>query len=149
MDARRFGVVSFALAVTPALGAQAAHAQEPAVPVANSYSDLLEPIPDATERLKLADLQAASAPAHLIRAEWGEGRAHHHHHHHHHHHNNYYGAPYYSPYYSPYYGSAYSPYYTQPYGYTVYYGGGYYRRDVRRHHHHHHHQQRHHHHHYR
>ena len=147
MDARRFGVVSFALAVTPALGAQAAHAQEPAVPVANSYSDLLEPIPDATERLKLADLQAAAAPAHLIRAEWGEGRAHHHHHHHHHH-NNYYGAPYYSPYYSPYYGSAYSPYYTQPYGYTVYYGGGYYRRDVRRHHHHHH-QQRHHHHHYR
>lgn len=151
MDAKSLGVMSFALAVSPALGAQAAPARAPAVPVAKSYSELLEPIPNASERLKQADLQDRYAPARLIRAQWDEGREHHHHHHHHHH-NNYgyvYGAaPYYSPYsdyYPSYYASPYSPYSAQPYGYTTYYGGAYYRGHVRRprhHHHHHHHHDR-------
>jgi len=71
-----------ALAAGPALAAPSA-AEAPARLVAASYADLLQPIPNAVERLKMADAEAAGS-ARLIPAQWF-GRSHHHHHHHHHH----------------------------------------------------------------
>ncbi len=65
-----------ALAAGPAL---ATEATQPATPVAASYAELLEPIPNAVERLQVSDAQAAERPAALIPVQW----AHHHHHHHH------------------------------------------------------------------
>ncbi|HEY1560593.1 MAG TPA: hypothetical protein VGF71_06865 [Caulobacteraceae bacterium] len=85
-----------ALATGPALAAPV----EPAVPAAATYSDLLQPIPNAVERLKIADMredQATPAPG-LIEAQYYVHHHHHHHHHrrryrhhhhHHHHHNSY------------------------------------------------------------
>jgi hypothetical protein len=67
-----------ALASGPALAAPNA----PAVPVASSYAELLQPIANATERLQLADAQDQANAPRLILAQWG--RDHHHHHHHHH-----------------------------------------------------------------
>ena len=74
-----------ALATGPALAAPAAAPSEPAEPAAASYADLLQPIPNAVERLKIADMQednAASAPK-LIEAQYNGYNNHHHHHHHH------------------------------------------------------------------
>ena len=73
-----------ALATAPALSASPAAAETPATPVAASYAELLEPIPNAVERLKLADAEAAAAPARLIEAQYAPQPHHHHHHHHHH-----------------------------------------------------------------
>ncbi len=71
-----------ALTAAPALAAPATSPAEPAVPAASSYSDLLQPIPNAVERLKIADMQEEAAPApRLIQAQYNS------HHHHHHHHN--------------------------------------------------------------
>ena len=82
--------------------AEALPAQTQAVPPASSYAELLEPIPNASERLRLADAAAATAQPELILAQynvhdhhhqWRRWRRrhfrHHHHHHHHHHHNHY------------------------------------------------------------
>jgi dienelactone hydrolase len=70
-----------ALVAGPALAALTPAEASP-VPTAASYAELLQPIPNATERLRLADAQsAADAPARIIPAQY------HHHHHHHHHHN--------------------------------------------------------------
>ncbi|HXQ13440.1 MAG TPA: hypothetical protein VN814_02320 [Caulobacteraceae bacterium] len=68
-----------ALVAAPALATPTA----PAVQPASSYAELLQPIPNATERLKLADAQEQADAPRLIPAQWG--RDHHHHHHHHHH----------------------------------------------------------------
>ncbi len=67
-----------ALASAP-MAASAAPLNEPAVPPAASYADLLAPIPNAVQRLQLADAQEAAASPELIQAQF-----HHHHHHHHH-----------------------------------------------------------------
>jgi hypothetical protein len=74
-------------AVAPADGAVRMQAQ--------SYAELLQPIPNATEQLKIADMQAGPADARLIEAQYTN---HHHQHYrrhwrrrpqpHHHHHNN-------------------------------------------------------------
>ena len=87
----------------------------PAVPVAASYAELLDPIPNAAERLQLADAQLESDAPTLIPAQWG--RDHHHHHHHHAH---------------------YSRYWYQQHGY-YWYGGRWTLRPRHHHHHHHHH----------
>lgn len=55
--------------------ASAAGATTPAVPQAHSYADLLEPIPNASERLRLADATlgdstTAEGDARLIPAAW-------------------------------------------------------------------------------
>jgi hypothetical protein len=71
---------SAALAAGPALASPPAQPAQP-VPVAASYSELLQPIPNAVERLRLADAQAGARPAVLVEAQY------HHHHHHHHNHN--------------------------------------------------------------
>ena len=83
-----------------------------AVPVATSFSELLDPIPNATERLQLADAREQAEAPQLIAAQY------HHHHHHHHHH---YGRSWY-----------------MQHGY-YWYGGRWVLRPVRDHHHHHHH----------
>jgi hypothetical protein len=69
-----------ALAAGPGL-ASTAGAETPAVPVAATYAELLQPIPNAVERLKASDAEAASRPPRLIEAQFVR---HHHHHHHHH-----------------------------------------------------------------
>ncbi len=74
-----------ALTAAPALAASAAPA--PAVPVAASYAELLAPIPNAVERLKLADAEAQAQQPKLIEAQY---YAHHHHHHNHHHNRRWY-----------------------------------------------------------
>jgi hypothetical protein len=76
-------------AATVALAAGAV-ASSPAmaepIPAAASYADLLEPVPNAMERLAVAD--ANQPAAHVELAQYG-GPVNHHHHHHHHHQNGY------------------------------------------------------------
>lgn len=76
-----------ALATGPGLAATAASG--PATPIASSYAQLLEPIPNAVGRLKIADANERAQPARLIEAQWN-GDMHHHHHHHHHHNRGWY-----------------------------------------------------------
>jgi hypothetical protein len=61
-------------------------AVEPAIPAASSYADLLQPIPDAVERLKRADAEAAARRPEIVPVQLVVVQDHHHHHHHHHHH---------------------------------------------------------------
>ena len=83
--------LSLITAAAIAAGSAAAHASDivaAPIPLAHSYADLLEPIPNALERLKAADSQAASEEGGLVEAQYspqGPGPAYHHHHHHHHH----------------------------------------------------------------
>jgi hypothetical protein len=70
-----------ALAASPALAAPSA-AEAAAVPVASSYAQLLEPVPNAVERLRIADSDTAAPPARLIEAQYNQ-----HHNHHHQNHN--------------------------------------------------------------
>jgi hypothetical protein len=72
-------------------GAQAAPTPSPAptdVMRANSFADLLEPIPNASALLQAIDESAPAQPAdsniQLAQVVIGIGRDHHHHHHHHH-----------------------------------------------------------------
>lgn len=83
MDRRTATLVgaAAALATAPAIAAPS-NAVAPNVPAATSYAELLEPIPNAVEQLRLADSDAAARPPRLIRAQYDV------HHHHHHHHNN-------------------------------------------------------------
>jgi hypothetical protein len=84
-----------AAALTSLVGAAAVAPADGAVRMqAQTYAELLQPIPNATEQLKIADMQAGPADARLIEAQYTN--SHHHHHyrrhrrtqHHHHHHNN-------------------------------------------------------------
>jgi hypothetical protein len=79
MDRRKVAMAAGAAAalVSSPMAAAAAPAQALALPPAASYADLLQPIPNAVERLRLADLQDEAAAPQLIQV------AHHHHHHHH------------------------------------------------------------------
>jgi hypothetical protein len=70
-----------ALTTAPAFAALP-FAEAPAVPVAATYAELLAPIPDAVERLRRADAEAAANPPPVVVAQAND---HHHHHHHHHH----------------------------------------------------------------
>jgi len=83
MDPKTTSLVAAAAALTAA-PALAATPPAPAPLVATSYAELLQPVPNALERLRAADAEDAANPApRLIRVQ---GVAHHHHHHHHHHH---------------------------------------------------------------
>src|SRR5579863_1578064 len=77
-----------ALTAGPTLAQTAAAPAESAVPAASSYAELLQPIPNAVERLRISDLQEVQAPpARLIEAQYsgqGYGQPYNHHHHHHH-----------------------------------------------------------------
>jgi predicted metallo-beta-lactamase superfamily hydrolase len=125
MEKTNFGAIGAisSLVFLPATGVGAATLSGPAAAPARSYADLLEPIPNAVERLRLADAQDAHDGAKLIKAQF-----YHHHHHHHHHHSAYWPYGYYG-YYSyprPYYAYGHPYYYRHPYyGYRHRY---YYRR---------------------
>ena len=68
-----------------ALGtALAPAAQADPVPRAESYADLLVPVPDAAARIQADDANAASEQPYFQLAQYGGAVAHHHHHHHHH-----------------------------------------------------------------
>jgi hypothetical protein len=93
-----------AAAISALVALPAAATAEPsstsAVPQAQSYGELLDPIPNAVERLRLADAQEQPR-ARLIEAQYYPPpvdhhhhhhhwrHRHRHHHHHHHHHSNY------------------------------------------------------------
>jgi hypothetical protein len=81
------------------------------IPVAESYAELLKPLPNAIERLKLADAERTEAPLQVTPVQ-----DHHHHHHHHHHSREWYRS----------------------HGY-IWSGGAWILRPVHHHHHHHHH----------
>ncbi len=108
MDKTKLGLA--AAISTLALGsvgaASAAPLQAQPIPAASSYADLLDPVPNAAERLAAVERQAEPDGARLIEAQYypGVGVVHHHHHnnyyrrhwrhrhwrrHHHHHHNSY------------------------------------------------------------
>ena len=113
------GVVTISLVLAPAIALAAAPLGESAAyPAVASYADLLEPIPNAQERLKIAQAEDAARPPRLIQAQYYE------HHHHHHHHNSWgpyygYGAP-------SYYGYGSVPYaYSYAYRAPTYYGYAY------------------------
>jgi hypothetical protein len=73
-------------AVTGLVGAPASAAiDQPVRMQADSFAELLQPIPNATEQLKVADMQAERDAPKLIKAQYGQYDQHHHHHHHSHH----------------------------------------------------------------
>ena len=92
------GLLGAVAAIGALSTAQAAPA--PADPLqANSYADLLQPIPNAAAILQAMDEQAPSksTDANVQLAQFYYHHHHHHHHHHHgywhHHHHGYYGPP--------------------------------------------------------
>ena len=91
---------------------------------ANSFAELLEPIPNAAALLKIVD---ESAPNPSTEAHVQPAQFYYHHHHHHHHHHGYYR------------GYGYPPYGYPSYGYGGFVGPGYPRYYHHHHHHHHHH----------
>lgn len=116
MDKKIVGLIGTISSLTLIDGvAQAAVGAHP-LPVANSYAELLTPIPNAIEQLKVSDalLRAQDGNAARVEKVWHHHHHHwyrhhhhhhwyHHHHHHHwyhHHHHHYY--PFFNPYYSPY-----------------------------------------------
>ncbi len=88
MDKTKLGVVGVigSLAALP-VGANAAP-QAPAVPPAQSYADLLQPIANPVQTLQISDAQEDQAQ--LIQAQYVRGYDSHHHHHHHHHNRRWY-----------------------------------------------------------
>ena len=95
MDKKIVGLLSAISALTPAV-ASATPTLSPADLSANSYSDLLAPIPNAVEKLKASD--ALLRQGNDAKVEMAQYYYRHHHHHHrffrrfygHHHHHNFY-----------------------------------------------------------
>ena len=115
MDKKIVGLLGAVAALGGLNAAQAAPAQGPTeILQANSYAELLEPIPNAAATLRAVD-EAQLPEATVQEAQFFR---HHHHHHHHHHH-------------------AFYPRYYEPYGGPVVVVPRY--RRYRHHHHHHHH----------
>jgi len=80
----------------PFNAAQAAPAPAPVdVLQANSYADLLKPIPNAAATLRAVDEQAPtqSTDANIQLAQFYHHHHHHHHGYYHHHHHGYFGPP--------------------------------------------------------
>jgi hypothetical protein len=75
------------------LGLAAAMTAAVALPPAASYAELLQPVPNAVERLQQADAEAAQRPR-VMKAQYVTAHHHHHHHHQHHRrHRRYYAPP--------------------------------------------------------
>src|SRR5258707_7830560 len=116
MDKKIAGLLGAVAALGSMNAAQAAPSPDPTeVLRANSYAELLEPIPNASALLRAVD-EARSEPS--ADANVQAAQYYHHHHHHHHHH-------------------AFYPRYYDPYGPVVVVPR--YRRYYHHHHHHHHH----------
>ena len=91
MDKKIAGLLCAAAALTTISGAQAGIAQPTQNTSPTSYRDLLEPVPDALNALRVDDARIAATET-----QGGEQVAqyHHHHHHHrrrHHHHHHHHG----------------------------------------------------------
>jgi hypothetical protein len=88
MEKKIAGLLGAVAALGAVNAAQAAQAPSPApseVMQANSFADLLEPIPNAASLLQAIDESEPAQPnVQLAQVYIGVG-AHHHHHHHHHH----------------------------------------------------------------
>jgi hypothetical protein len=97
MDKTVVGLLGGASALAFIAGAQGAVAEPAdAMQPARSYAELLNPIPNAVERLQADNQREASVE--LAQYFYYGAPYHHHHHHHHHHHRYYYGYlpnPYY------------------------------------------------------
>ena len=93
METKTLGVLGAisSLVALPGMAVGAAVPFQPGVPTAQSYAELLEPIPNAVERLKIADAQNAAAQPILIKAQYFP---------HHHHHAHVIIRRYYRPHYS-------------------------------------------------
>jgi hypothetical protein len=86
MDKKIAGLLGAVAALGTLNGAQAAPTPAPSdVLQANSYADLLEPIPNAGKVLQALDEQTPAKPAEA-NVQLAQYYYHHHHHHHHHHH---------------------------------------------------------------
>jgi len=87
MDKKIAALLGAAAALTTMSGAQSAVAAPAQNTPPTSYRDLLEPVPDALNALKIDDARTAAG-----KTQGGEQVAqyYHHHHHHHHHHHRYY-----------------------------------------------------------
>jgi len=99
LDKTIIGLVGAASALALAGGAQSASASP--LPPAQSFAELLDPIPDAVSRLRTqngdGDLSATADERPVQLAQYHHHHHHHHHHHwwwhrhcHHHHHHHYY-----------------------------------------------------------
>ncbi|HVM99333.1 MAG TPA: hypothetical protein VMT68_03880 [Caulobacteraceae bacterium] len=84
MDTRTATLLAAAAALTSSPGLASTPASEAPVPRVSSYAELLQPIPNATERLRAADLDTSNAAEQPQLIETQYYRDHHHHHHHHH-----------------------------------------------------------------
>lgn len=87
---RKLGTIvgaTAALVAAPVAAQAALSAETSPIPLASNYAELLEPIPNAVNRLKLADAEAANNGAALEKVQFNVqlGIPHHHHHHHHSH----------------------------------------------------------------
>jgi hypothetical protein len=81
MNRKTATLVGASVALAAGSAFTAAPAAETSIPpVASSYAELLQPIPNAVERLQAANAEADAQPPRLIEAQYG--RQHHHHHHH-------------------------------------------------------------------
>jgi hypothetical protein len=94
MDTKIAGLLGAVAAVTSLDGAQAA-APNPDPMHANTYAELLDPIPNAL-KLLIADDAALAANPEAAKSEELQVAAHHHHHHHHrrHHHHHHHHHSY-------------------------------------------------------
>lgn len=82
MDRKIATIVGAAAVLVAAPAAAEAAAEMPAVPVAASYAELLEPIANPVQQLKIADAQDARSGFQDVQLNVGIDLGHHHHHHH-------------------------------------------------------------------
>lgn len=97
MDKTRLGLTAAVSALLALPGAALAGADtqaEPAVPPAQSYADLFQPIPNAAEKLMLSDMQESQRAQSQPRLILAQNHHHHHHHHHNHHHHHHHWWPF-------------------------------------------------------
>jgi hypothetical protein len=85
MDKKIAGLLGAAAALTTMNTAQAGIAEPAQSTPTTSYRDLLEPVPDALNALKVDDARIAAE-----KTQGGEQVAQYYHHHHHHHHHRWY-----------------------------------------------------------
>jgi hypothetical protein len=86
MEGYKYALLGSVAAVFTLGGAQAAGAAASAVPPANSYAELLEPVENAQSVLLRDDLARFQHSAPLRLAQYDDDEYYHHHHHHHHYH---------------------------------------------------------------
>lgn len=100
MDKKILGLVGAVTVLGAPQAVQAAPIAHPADALkVESYSDLLDPIPNAAAVLKAVDIAASSATPPIEKVQYHHHHHHHwlrrllHHHHHHHHHMSYFPNP--------------------------------------------------------